>query len=736
MADNKNKKVTLPIGGMSCAACASSVQSMLESQKGVVSAVVNYTDKSVSIEYNENTVKLEFLSKVVNNLGYKLIIEEDEEQRLEIFERAETQRLKELQTKLLVSIGFSLPVFLISTFFMNSSHGLNWILLVLSIPVMFFSGSDFFITARKKALHLTTNMDTLVALSTGAAFLYSLFITLFPEFLLRFGIETHTYYEPAVVIISFILLGRYLEEKSKSTAYGAIKKLIGLQPKFVTIERNRIEESITIKEVIQGDIVLIRPGEKIPVDGKVISGNSFIDESMISGEPLTVEKFKDDKVFAGTINQKGSLRIVAEKVGKNTVLAQIIKLVQEARQVKPPIQRLADKISSVFVPVVISIAILTFTIWILSDFAFTYALHTFITVLIIACPCALGLATPIALVVGIGKGAQHGILIRNPESLENAFKVNTLVLDKTGTITRGKPIVNSEWYKNTNNNHILKNIIYSIEMVSEHPLAEAIANYLKSQGAQKIDIHDFSSITARGVKAQYDGNEYFIGNFKFLEEQHINTEFERKNGSGNTVVITQVFVADRGGIIAIFGISDEIRENSVQTIKDLSAMGIQVHLLTGDTIKTAEMVAAKTGIKNIKAEVLPSEKADYIKDLQSKGRLVAMAGDGINDSHALTVADLGIAMASGSDIAVESADIILMNSDLKQILHALKLSKKTYITIKQNLFWAFAYNVIAIPIAAGLFFPVFGFLLNPMIAGAAMAMSSLSVVLNSLRIRT
>jgi P-type Cu2+ transporter len=537
-------------------------------------------------------------------------------------------------------------------------------------------------------------------------------------------------------VIAFISLGKLLEERAKSSTSSAIKKLMGLQPRTVRVIAEGMEKEIPVSEVKVGDLIQVRPGERIPVDGSVVSGASFVDESMISGEPLAVRKKSDDKVFAGTINQKGSFRFEARKVGGDTILAQIIKMVQQAQGSKAPVQKLVDKIAGIFVPVVIALAILTFVIWLLAggENAFTHGLLTSVTVLVIACPCALGLATPTAIMVGVGKGAENNILIKDAESLELAHKVNAVILDKTGTITEGKPMVTDlKWY--VPNVDQYKQILFTIESQSEHPLADAVVEKLKLEGISTVNLRDFESITGRGVHAKVDGQEYFVGNKKFLDESGIAVSIEHQAAQLKAEAKTVVYFADHQKVLAVIAIADRIKSTSKSAIASLQNKGIAVYMLTGDNAQTAEAVARQVGLQHFVAEVLPSDKAQFIKQLQRDGKIVAMVGDGINDSHALAQADVSIAMGKGSDIAMDVAKMTLITSDLGLISRALNLSTKIVQGIRQNLFWAFIYNLIGIPLAAGVLYPVNGFLLNPMIAGAAMALSSVSVVCNSLRLK-
>ncbi|GHT02495.1 copper-translocating P-type ATPase [Bacteroidia bacterium] len=729
-------KKTFPVLQMGCAACATRVETTVRNQAGVVNASVNFATANLVVEYHPEVITPENMREAVQNAGYDLLIEEDDEDEHSSgsLEEIHTRAFNDLKFRTMGAILFSLPVVITGMFFMHipSANAIMW---ALATPVVFYFGKDFFVNAWKQAKHRTTTMDTLVALSTGIAYLFSLFNTLFPEFWLERGIQPHVYFEASSVIISFILLGRLLEEKAKGNTSSALKKLIGLQARTVTVvrEKNQYVE-IPIKKVIAGDVVLVKPGEKIAVDGEVTEGNSYVDESMLSGEPVPVLKQANDKVFAGTINQKGSFQFRAEKVGAGTMLAQIIRMVQDAEGSKAPVQKLVDKIAGIFVPVVIGIAVLSFLIWWLfgGSTGFSHGLLALVTVLIIACPCALGLATPTAIMVGIGKGAGKGILIKDAESLEIARQVNAVVLDKTGTITEGKPVVTGALGLD---NEPEKQVLLSLEKQSEHPLAEAIVWYLEDLPVRPVEA--FESITGKGVKGIIDGQGYFAGNEKLLRENKIAIgesllhEAKRLNGQAQTVI----WLADDRKAIAVVAIADQIKESSVAAVRQLQSSGIEVYMLTGDNETTAQEIAAQAGIIHYQAEVLPHEKAGFIKNLQENGKIVAMVGDGINDSAALAQADLSIAMGKGSDIAMDVAKMTIIASDLTKIPEAIRLSKQTVKTIRQNLFWAFIYNLIGIPLAAGILYPFTGFLLNPMIAGAAMALSSVSVVTNSLRLK-
>lgn len=735
---SKIQKVNYKVSGMTCAACAVSLESYLSPVSGIENITVNYANQSISIAYDSELTSLDNLQQKAKEIGYSILIG-DEKKTKKAFEEIEEKRLKNLKLKLIIAAAFSTPVFVMAMFFMGKIPLENWIMMILSIPTLFWSGSEFFVIAWNKLKHFSANMDTLVALSTGTAFVFSVFNTVYPQYFTNQGLTPHVYYESAVIIITLILLGRYLEEKAKSRTSSAIKKLIGLQPKEVLVIRNGQEVVINSEEILQGELIIVKPGDKIPVDGIVKKGESFIDESMISGEPIPLEKTKGSDVFSGTINQKGVLRIIAKKVGDETLLSQIIKLVEHAQSSKPAIQKLADKVAGIFVPIVIGISILTFFVWYFvgPEPSFTYALLTLITVLIIACPCALGLATPTALIVGIGKGAQQGILIKDAQALEKAFKVDTIILDKTGTITEGKPKVTDVYWLDSEIGTMREQILLSMERNSEHPIAEAIVKYLSSIKTAEISFDSFDSITGMGAKATFDGKEFYAGNERLMvtKDFDITETIKEKANTFKAEAKTVVYVGTEGKIDGVIAIADQVKKSAKIAIDQIRAMNIEIFMLTGDNEQTASVISSKVGIKNFKANVMPSDKGAFVKDLQEQGRTVAMVGDGINDSHALAQSDVGIAMGSGTDIAMESASITLMNSDLKQIPKAIKLSRATMKTIKQNLFWAFVYNIVAVPIAAGVLYPTNGFLLNPMIAGAAMSISSISVLANSLRLK-
>ena len=733
-----NKQATIthtyPVLNMSCASCAASSQSMLLGQPGVISAGVNYANAAATIEYNPAVTDPQKLKASLQSIGYDLAIDESEDAKASLDE-LQKQAYKTLQRKTLGAIALSVPLVGIAMFFMHIPYA-DYIMWALATPVVFIFGRQFFIGAWKQARHGAANMDTLVALSTGVAYLFSLFNTLFPAYWLQRGLQAHVYFEASAVVITFILLGKLLEEKAKGNTSSAIKNLAGLQPNSVTIiHLDGQQEIIPTAAVKPGNILLVKPGEKIAVDGTVTSGSSYVDESMISGEPDAVEKTTGSAVLAGTINQKGSFQFKAEKTGSDTVLAQIIKMVQDAQGSKAPVQKLADKIAGIFVPVVMGIALLTLAIWTIwgGPNGLTQGIIALVTVLVIACPCALGLATPTAIMVGIGRGAEHGILIKDAESLELARKVNAVVLDKTGTITEGKPVVTDIYWMN--DDRTKEPVLSAIEQRSEHPLATAVVKSIVA--ATHTDVQNFVSITGSGANATVDGSSYYVGNEQLLQannitiDQNITAAATKWATEGKTII----YFAGDTAAIAVLAIADKIKDSSAQAVKDLTDAGITVYMLTGDNDATAKIIAAQAGITHYKAQVLPAAKAEFVKQLQQQGKVVAMAGDGINDSAALAQADVSIAMGKGSDIAMDVARMTIISSDLRRIPVAIKLSHYTVATIRQNLFWAFIYNIIGIPLAAGILYPVNGFLLNPMIAGAAMALSSVSVVANSLLLK-
>ena len=752
---NKNTiQKTFPVMGMSCAACAARVDKALNHQPGVRHAAVNYAAATATVEYDSDCCDEASLQQAVQAAGYDLLIHTDEHTADEV-EQAHRQKYQALKFRATWAIVLSLPIIVISMVFMDMPYA-GLVTGILATPVVFWLGRSFYINAWKQLKHGAANMDTLVALSTGIAYLFSVFNLLFPDFWLSRGIEPHVYFEASSVIIAFILLGRLLEERAKGNTTSAIKKLMGLQPKTVNLVNGEWKMdngefaqphsqfsiiNYPLEQVTIGHLLLVKPGERVPVDGTVVSGESYVDESMLSGEPVPVSKKAGVHVYAGTINQKGSFVFRAEQVGKDTLLAKIIHMVQDAQGSKAPVQKLADRIAGIFVPVIMGIALLAFAAWMVFDPAdgFTHGLLALVTVLIIACPCALGLATPTAIMVGIGKGAERGILIKDAESLERARQVNAVVLDKTGTVTEGHPQVTSLRWKHEDER--LAAAFYELEKHSEHPLAEAIVRYLENNFPQleknSSPVSQFESLTGRGIRGTVGTTLYYAGNRRLLTERGISVspqleeEAERLTAEAQTVI----WLADEHEALAIAAIADRIKPTSRPAIAALQRQGIEVHLLTGDNESTARAIAAQAGIRHYHAGVLPQEKASFIARLQHEGKTVAMVGDGINDSAALAQADLSIAMGTGSDIAMDVAGITLLTGDLGKLPEALRLSHLTVRTIRQNLFWAFFYNLIGVPIAAGVLYPVCGFLLNPMIAGAAMAFSSVSVVTNSLRLK-
>ena len=733
MEKGKNIKNTYPVLGMSCASCAARVDKTLNGLPGVYQATVNYATAVAQVEYNPEVCSDATLQSAVQDAGYDLLVDAGED----VADKAEEIRLtryRKIKRRTVAALLLSLPIMVISMFFEDISS-LKYVLWILSTPVVFGLGHEFYINAWRQLKHGTSNMDTLVAVSTGIAYTFSVFNLLFPDFWLSRGIEPHIYFEAASVIIAFILLGRLLEERAKQNTSSAIKKLIGLQPKTVIIIVDSNERTVPITAVQKGDTILVKPGERIAVDGMVVTGESYVDESMLNGEPVPLHKQSGEKVFAGTINQKGTFQFIADKICSDTMLAQIIRMVQDAQGSKAPVQKLVDRIARFFVPAIISISIIAFVAWIFlaPTNGFTNGLLAMVTVLIIACPCALGLATPTAIMVGIGKGAEKGILIKDAQSLEIAQKIDTIILDKTGTITAGHPIVVESLWEN-GFEHTRK-ILYSLEKLSEHPLSDAVVKTLQNE--KEISIDKFENVPGKGVKGMVGSQTYYVGNLSLLNDNHITiaSHLQELANKWTQKAKTLVWFADSTQAIAAIALTDEIKQTSAEAISQLQKMGVEVYMLTGDNAISAQAISRKVGINHYKAGVLPNEKAQFIKELQANGKTVGMVGDGINDSAALAQADLSIAMGQGSDIAVDTAMATILSSDLLKIPETIRLSQLTIKTIYQNLFWAFIYNLIGIPIAAGIFYSVNGFLLNPMWASAAMAFSSVSVVLNSLRLK-
>ena len=738
MSENKIIKESFPVLGMSCASCAARVDKTLNKQKGVCNAAVNYAAATATVEYDAEMTSPEVLQKAVQDAGYDLYIEKDDE--LNDLNKQREAAYQSLKRRTICAFVLSIAIMVISMFLKDWKYA-RIIMWLLATPVVFGMGSLFFVNAWKQLKHGSSNMDTLVASSTGIAYLFSLFNLLFPSVWTSRGIEPHVYFESSAMIIAFILLGRLLEAKAKGNTATAIKKLMGLQPKTVTIIKDDEERIIPIQQIQPEDIVLVKPGERIAVDGLVVSGSSYVDESMLSGEPMAVRKAGGNKVFAGTLNQKGSFRFKAEKVGSDTLLAKIIRMVQDAQGSKAPVQQLVDKVASIFVPTIICIAIIACLCWLLLDShnGISHGILALVTVLIIACPCALGLATPTAIMVGIGKGAEHGILIKDAESLEIAKQIDTVVLDKTGTITEGKPQVTSIKTILTDPKRA-EQLLGKMESLSEHPLADAIVSYIQQErqlNTQDIVIEDFENIPGKGIQGREGQERILIGNRKLMDERDVLIPSPLEEAADQMMqrAETVIWFAQDGEAKMVLGISDRIKESSVKAIRLLQDNHIRVVMLTGDNEHTAKAIAWQAGIRSYQANTLPEDKVRFIQNEQAAGHKIAMVGDGINDSAALAQADLSIAMGDGSDIAMDVAKMTIISSDLTKIPEALKLSQLTTKTIRQNLFWAFFYNVIAVPIAAGILYPITGFLLNPMIGGMAMAFSSVSVVGNSLLLK-
>lgn len=725
----------LPVLEMSCAVCAGNVESTVQALSGVEKASVNFAAGTLTVTYNPSVITLEVMQAAVQAAGYDLIVEAEDPVAMQ--EEKARMHYKILRRNTIGAWTLSIPLALLGMVFMHVPLG-NWIMMVLALAIMIFFGRSFYVNGVRHALKGKANMDTLVALSTSIAFLFSLFNTLCPGFWLGKGLEPHVYYEASGVIIAFVLLGKLMEERAKNSTSSAIKGLMGLQPKTARLVTDGREEEVPISNLQVGNVVSVRPGEKIPVDGTLLQGSSSVDESMLSGEPIPVEKNAGDRVLAGTINQKGAFTMEATSVGGTTVLAQIVQMVQSAQGSKAPVQRIVDKISGIFVPVVVLLSFLTFVCWLVigGESYFSYALLSAVSVLVIACPCALGLATPTALMVGMGKGAEQHILIKDAFALENLCKVDTVVLDKTGTLTEGVPVVTDSYWISDDNIRYL-DVLYTAEQKSEHPLASAILCWLEESGAKVCEAENFESLTGRGVRIQVEGVTYWVGSQGLLDifQAGIPEKVRKQIGQWQEDGQSVVFYGQETRLLAVLAISDRIKPTSAEAVKELKKQGIEVHLLTGDGVRTAERVAATLDIGYYKAEVMPNDKEEYIISLQQQGKKVAMVGDGINDSQALARADVSIAMGKGTDIAMDVAMVTLITSDLLLLPGAIRLSKQTVRLIYQNLFWAFIYNVIGIPLAAGVLFPINGLLLNPMQASAAMAFSSVSVVLNSLRLK-
>ena len=744
--------VTLTLKGMSCASCAQRVETAIAQVPGVSRAQVNFAAEQAQVEYSDRATSIESIQAAVASAGYEAAPQQDltlrEADAHAQAERHAQQRL--LLRKVIVSsaVGATFVLGMLPDMLGITIPGWpmllhnHWLQLAIATPVMFWCGQSFFVGAWKALTHRTATMDTLVAIGTGAAYLYSTVVTFFPTLLTAQGLAPTVYFEAAVVIIALLLLGRYLENRARGQTSEAIRQLMGLQANTARVIRTGEEIELPIESVVVGDIIVVRPGEKVPVDGEVIEGTSTVDESMVTGESLPVKKDCGATVIGATINKTGSFKFKAQRVGKDTVLAQIVQLVQAAQGSKAPIQKLADQITGWFVPGVIAIAVLTFVVWFTLTGNITLSLITAIGVLIIACPCALGLATPTSIIVGTGKGAEHGILIKDAESLERARNIQTVVLDKTGTLTEGKPTVTDFITTGgvAQNNEIkLLQMAAAVERNSEHPLAEAIVHYATSQGVEEkqlIGAQGFEAIAGDGAQATYNSHLVQIGTRRWLQSLGIDTvPLHSFQQAWETAAKTTAWIAVDGKIEGLFGIADAPKRTSSSAVHTLQSMGLEVVMLTGDNSQTAQAIAQTVGIHRVLAGVRPDQKAATIKDLQAAGRQVAMVGDGINDAPALAQADVGIAIGTGTDIAIAASDITLISGDLQGIATAIQLSKATFANIRQNLFFAFLYNTLGIPIAAGVLYPLTGWLLNPIIAGAAMAFSSVSVVTNALRLR-
>ena len=736
------KNSTFNVTGMSCASCARTVENALNKNEDI-KASVNIATEKVNIEYDENKYNFEKIKKIVENSGYGLVETLSEEQKMQMYE----DKIKSLKNKLILAAVFAIPLIYISMGHMMGIHLpdivnpkknaaiYSIVQLLLTIPVV-YAGKDFFIHGFKNLVRKSPTMDSLIAMGASAAIIYSLYatymtITVDPEY------HMNLYFESAGTIITLILLGKLLEARTKGQTSSAIKKLIGLQPKKAKIIENGAEKEVLIENIKVGDIIVVKPGEKIAVDGKIVSGNTSVDEAMITGESIPVSKNTGDKVIGGSINKNGSIQFEATEIGKDTVLSQIIKLVEEAQGSKAPISRMADIVAGYFVPIVIVIATVTGIIWFISGSGLTAALTFFISVLVIACPCALGLATPTSIMVGTGKGAENGILIKSGEALETAHKIKTVVLDKTGTITKGKPVLTDlKVYNNFDRNEILQ-LAASAENNSEHPLAEAIVNGAKERNVEFKQYDKFRAMPGYGIRATIDDKEIQIGNRKLMASRKISTEaaekdYEILSNEGKT----PMFISVNNELAGLIAVADVVKETSKAAIERMHKLGLKVIMLTGDNEKTAKYIAKEVGIDSVIAEILPFQKSEEVKKLQEAGEFVAMVGDGINDSPALAQANVGIAIGSGTDVAIESADIVLIRNDLNDVAGAIALSKATITNIKENLFWAFFYNVIGIPFAAGIFYAFFnGPKLDPMIAAFAMSLSSVSVLMNALRLK-
>lgn len=743
----------LKVKGMHCASCASVITKKLSAVPHVQSVSVNYGNEKAKIEYDDSHVSVDSMNHEIGKLGYSLISEQDRAQNGHDHMAMKKDELNDLKhkTEFIIPVTFIMFGLMMWDILARTTTWMpnlpipmavfNTISMILATVALFWVGKQYLLGVVRFIQYRVANMDTLIGIGTSVAYIYSLLITLVPSFITLLRVPEYTYFDVTIVVIGFITLGKYLEAESKKKTGDAIEKLLNLQAKTALVIRHGKEIEVKIEDVVHGDKIIIKPGSKIPVDGIIIEGNSFVDESMITGEPIPVEKIVGSNVVSGTLNTNGTFVFEAKKVGKETLLSHIIKMVEEAQGSKAPIEALADKISSVFVPIVLVIAFASFTLWLAVGSQFigfsqslSLGILSFVSVLVIACPCALGLATPTAIIVGVGKGARNGILIKDAASLERLHKANTVVVDKTGTITLGKPTVVNV----INTSHITEEqfvqIVASLESKSEHPIAHAVTEYAKNKNISLLGVSDFSIIQGKGLKGVIHGTEYFVGNVKLIRELGIrfdDIQLEQYTAQGKTPVLMGTKDAFMGFVM----VADEVKKESKDAIKQLHALGIKVIMLTGDDEKTARHIASLVGIDDVVAHVLPQDKLEKIKALQAQGKIVAMAGDGVNDAPALAQADVGIAMGTGTDVAIETAGITLLYGDISKLVKAIKLSRMTMRGIKQNLFWAFIYNVVGIPLAAGLLYPFFGLLLSPIFAGVAMAGSSVSVVGNSLRLK-
>jgi len=737
------EKTSLSVGGMSCAACVVRVENALKELEGVEEAAVNFATEQAQVVYDPRKVDLDSFKKAIEGAGYQFrgtdraaLRDREREEREE-----ETARLKK---KFIVSavLGLFIMIFSMPHYFPFlrglPHHGLYYLAFLLTLPVQFWAGGQFLSGAWKAVRHGTADMNTLIAVGTLSAFFYSTLAAFFPGLFLHRGLKADVYFDSAAMIIALILLGRLLEARAKGRTSEAIRKLIGLSPKTARVLRNGREEDIPLEAVQKGDILLVRPGEKIPVDGRVIEGRSTVDESMLTGESLPVEKNPGDEVIGATMNQSGSFTMEAVRVGEETALSRIIHLVEQAQGSKAPIQRLADRVAGIFVPTVMAIAVATFIIWMIwgPPPALTPALLNFVAVLIIACPCALGLATPTAIMVGTGKGAEYGILIKGGESLEAVRRLTTVVLDKTGTLTKGKPTVTDIITLSDTDPREVLQLAAAVERNSEHPLGQAVIQKAEAEGLEGKRVDRFQALAGFGVEAEVEGRKILIGNQRLMESRGIGLPaFSERDAALASEGKTLMYVARDGKPLGAIALADTLKDHSQEAVADLKKMGLEVFMLTGDSRRTAQAIGKLLDLDGVIAEVLPHDKAQKIKELQAQGKVVAMVGDGINDAPALAQADVGIALGTGTDVAMEAADLTLIRDDLRAIKTAVLLSRRTMRTIRQNLFWAFFYNTLGIPIAAGILYPFWGILLNPILASAAMAFSSVSVVSNSLRLK-